>query len=239
MIGYFDDLAARLAAKGLPPDRVEATVEDLAAYAAEAEADPEAEFGPAASFADQLAADEGPAAPDPGVETWRWTADIYADERLLNRFGDEGWEVDKVDALGGFVSRRDPELLQRWEYRREMVSVHGHGYLDRRLAPDGWELCGTWVIWAWYKRPKAASVGPAAALDAPPPPPGRRNFLSRRFLLLVAVLVLAVGAVGTVRAVQSCDPADALGFITGIAVGGGLPLAVIALVAFWRDRRAR
>ncbi|MEU1025700.1 PLP-dependent transferase, partial [Streptomyces sp. NPDC005904] len=89
--GYLIDLAERLRARGLPADRVEATVEELAAHLEESGADPLEEFGPADEFAGQLVPATGeraPTAPAAHGETWRWTADTYVDEELLNRFGD-------------------------------------------------------------------------------------------------------------------------------------------------------
>ncbi|WP_125511981.1 hypothetical protein [Streptomyces sp. WAC 01529] len=245
--GYLVGLAERLRALGLPADRVEATVSDLAAHLEESGAeDAEAEFGPAEEFARQLApetsapgagASGGP--PEGHVETWRWTADTYVDEELLNRFGDEGWEVERVDALGRFVSHRDVARPQRWEYRRELVT-RGREGLDERLAPDGWEACGTWVVYAWFKRPKAASLGPAAEIASPPPVPERKNFLSRKFYGLLALLVTAVAVAGGGAALEDGEASTGLGFAGGLLVGACAPLGLILGFRLWRDRnRAR
>ncbi|MGW0907679.1 hypothetical protein [Streptomyces sp. NPDC002853] len=241
--GYLRDsyllaLADRLRELGLPADRVEATVADLGAHLDETDgAGPEAEFGPVDEFARELAPAgvQGPDTPEADVETWRWTADTYVDEELLNRFGGEGWEVERVDALGRFVSHRDLERPQRWEYRRELVT-RGREGLDERLAPDGWEACGNWIVYAWFKRPLAASLGPGAEVGSPPPAPGRRNFLSRKFYLLVAAMAVVVVLAGLVVAMNDGDTDSGLGFVGGLLAGALVPPA--ALWA-WQLRRSR
>ncbi|UFQ14914.1 MULTISPECIES: hypothetical protein [Streptomyces] len=226
---YLTALAERLRAHGLSADRVEATVADLTAHLEESGTkDPEAEFGPVEEFARQLAPEaatpDGP--PEEHVETWRWTADTGVDEELLNRFGDQGWEVERVDAVGRFVSHRDLARPQRWEYRRELIT-RGREDLDARLAPDGWEACGTWVIYAWFKRPKAASLGPAAEIAAPPPAPERTNFLSRKFYALLAFLGAAVVLGGIGAGLDDGDASSGFGFAAGLLAGACVPFGLI------------
>ncbi|MEU5958698.1 hypothetical protein [Streptomyces sp. NPDC047525] len=238
-MSYFDDLAAQLRQEGVPSDRVEATVADLAAHLEESGgADPEAEFGPVEEFARELVPAGGhePEVPEAHVETWRWTADTYVDEELLNRFGGEGWEVERVDALGRFVSHRDLERPQRWEYRRELVT-RGREGLDERLAPEGWEACGNWIVYAWFKRPLAASLGPGAEISAPPGVPGRWRFFSRRFYVLVGVAALAVVLAGVAVAVDDGDADSGFGFAGGLLVGALVPLAGLWGLQVWRARR--
>ncbi|GAA1906677.1 hypothetical protein GCM10009837_32740 [Streptomyces durmitorensis] len=238
-MSYFEDLAALLRQEGVPSDRVEATVADLAAHLEESGgADPEAEFGPVDEFARELvpAGGQEPEVPEAHVETWRWTADTYVDEELLNRFGGEGWEVERVDALGRFVSHRDLERPQRWEYRRELVT-RGREGLDERLAPEGWEACGNWIVYAWFKRPLAASLGPGAEISAPPGVPGRWRFFSRRFYVLAGVAALAVVLAGVAVAVDDGDADSGFGFAGGLFVGALVPLAAVWGLQVWRSRR--
>lgn len=238
-MSYFAELAALLREQGVPADHVEATVADLRAHLEESGgADPEAEFGPAEEFARELvpAGGQEPEVPGAHVETWRWTADTYVDEELLNRFGDEGWEVERVDALGRFVSHRDLERPQRWEYRRELVT-RGREGLDERLAPDGWEACGNWIVYAWFKRPLAASLGPDAEIPAPPEVPGRGRFYSRRFYVLVAVVAVAVVLAGVAVAVDDGDAGSGLGFVGGLLAGALVPFAALWSRQVWRSRR--
>ncbi|MEV0524448.1 hypothetical protein AB0I66_13580 [Streptomyces sp. NPDC050439] len=236
---YLLDLADRLRELGLPADRIEATVADLGAHLDESDgADPEAEFGSVDEFARELApaGAQRPDAPGAHVETWRWTADTYVDEELLNRFGDEGWEMERVDALGRFVSHRDLERPQRWEYRRELVT-RGREGLDERLAPDGWEACGNWIVYAWFKRPLAASLGPGAEVGSPPPAPGRRWFLSRKFALLVIAAGVVVVLAGLMVALDDGEASSGLGFAAGILAGALFPLAALWSWQVWRSRR--
>ncbi|MEV7801880.1 hypothetical protein AB0O28_02900 [Microbispora sp. NPDC088329] len=234
MSGYFDELSTLLRAGGVPAEQVEATVSDLAAYVAETGADPEEEFGPAGDFAGQLLAARRPEADAADATEWRWTADVFAERQMLARLGDQGWEVDRVDHLGRFVSHRDPERPQRWEYRRELVPPGGAGALVARLAPDGWEPCGTWICFEYFKRPKAASVGPAAQLESPPAAPGRNVFFSRRFYLVLAVLLLALIVPGIILGSSDGDAAD---FYAGMTVGVCVAVAVLTLMWLWTARR--
>ncbi|MCQ4208805.1 hypothetical protein [Streptomyces longispororuber] len=156
---YWDELARLLRTRGLPPEHAAATVAELGAHhGGPGPADPAGAFGPAAELARRLA--PGQATADERFESWRWSADTYADQALLDRFGDDGWEVEDIDALGRFVSRRNPERPRYWEYRRDVVPGD-RGARDAELAHDGWEPCGTWVVYAWYKRPKAPPPAPA------------------------------------------------------------------------------
>ncbi|MCS0636641.1 hypothetical protein NX801_13425 [Streptomyces sp. LP05-1] len=205
---YFQELAAALRGAGVPADRADATVADLTGHLAETGADPLAEFGPATEFAARLAGggpeNTGPDEPDePGAaaESWRWTCDIYNDRRLLGIYGDQGWEVERLDTLGRFVCRRSPGTALRWEYRREPMTLLNRRAVIDRLAPEGWELCGEWILYAYFKRPRAAEAGPAAALTELPAPPPRSLFLSRHgklvlglcaSLVLLSLVLLAV-----------------------------------------------
>lgn len=189
---YFDELADRLRARGLPEDAVSRTVDDLAAFVAESGTDPAQEFGAPGEFASEVAPDEaragartGPVPPDE-AETWKWRADAFHERDVLDRYGDEGWEVERVDGTGRFVSRRDPDAPQRWEYRRETVLPGRRDAVVDRLAPDGWEPCGTWICFEYFKRPKAASIGPEAKLRDVPRTPSGRNFWSKRFYGFIA-----------------------------------------------------
>ncbi|MFF5247740.1 hypothetical protein ACFY3V_25935 [Streptosporangium sp. NPDC000095] len=238
---YFDDLAVLLAEAGMPADRVGAMVAELAGYLAESGGDPEEEFGLAAELAGELTGTSAPPA-EPAVDarTWSWTADLFHDVTMLNEYGAQGWEVDRVDARGLFVCARDPEHPQQWEYRRELVAGGRRRSVLDRLAPDGWEPCGTWVGLGYFKRPRAASLGPAAELTAPPGAPDRGIFLSPRFYAFVAgllvVLALAVAALLRFGELDG-DLSTVLGLLTGAAVGALVPMTLL-WIAQRRGRRS-
>jgi len=228
---YFTDLAARLRERGVTEERITATIDDLATYLSESGTDPEEEFGPAADFARRLCADDeaaGDAASAPASGTWKWTADIFIDQQRLNEFGAQGWEVETVDKNGMFVSRRDPERPQRWEYRREVVRPARRAALAESLAPDGWEPCGTWWYYAYFKRPLAASVGPTAEVASPPPAPRARLFLSGRYYLLAActIILLVLAAVVIGWMLDSVTPIEILDYAAGAVVGAAVAFAV-------------
>ena len=233
---YFDELAVRLREAGVPAERIVATVDDLRAYLADSGGDPEEEFGPAAAFAEHLVATTDHA--DGGTATgerWTWTADIFTDQQRLNEFGEQGWEVQGIDRLGRFVCTRDPEHPQRWEYRREVVTPTGRDALTQRLAPEGWEPCGTWFCYAYYKRPHAALVGPEAKIGDPPPRPGRRLFFSPALYGFIAVAFTAAVVLGlsslAVLDRAGLDDDDGPSTLLGMAVGALSALVVIGAIA--------
>ncbi|GAA2466909.1 hypothetical protein [Streptomyces macrosporus] len=223
---YFTELADRLRARGLAEARVTAVLADLHEYLLDADTTPEAEFGPVEEFAEQLVrggTDASPAEPagEPGprAEEWRWLCDAYTDRELLARFGDQGWEVERIDRLGRFVCRRDPAGAMRWEYRREIVSRKDHDEVAARLAPDGWEPCGRWTYITYFKRPRAAVTGPAAELPAVPEPPARRLFLGSKYRWLLVAAAAAWGVAGVVLLVTDASPFTPA-TLTGTLVGG-------------------
>ncbi|MFF3444056.1 hypothetical protein [Streptosporangium sp. NPDC002721] len=238
---YFDELAVLLAKAGMSADRAGAMLDELAGYLAESGGDPEEEFGPAAGLAGELAGTSAPPAePAADARTWSWTADLFHDVKLLNEYGAQGWEVDRVDARGLFVCARDPEYPQQWEYRRELVAAgRRRGVLDR-LTPDGWEPCGTWVGFEYFKRPRAASLGPAAELTAPPRAPDRGIFLSSGFYAFVAgILVVTALAVAVLLRFGRLDgeASTILGLLCGAAVGALIPMTAL-WIARRRDRKS-
>ncbi|MGW7433092.1 hypothetical protein ACWGIN_26550 [Streptomyces sp. NPDC054861] len=221
---YFDELATALRAAGVPAEQITATVSELRGHLADAGSSPEEEFGPAARFAARLGGTAPTAAePDGGAETWLWTADIYNDRRLLAHYGDQGWEVEGLDGLGRFRCRRVPGAALRWEYRRELISGKRRAEALDRLTPEGWEMCGEWTVYAYFKRPKAASEGPAGALDTLPARPGRWLFLSREGKALLAVWAVLVAAMVAVVFFGALDlPPLTVVFAALFGLAGGL-----------------
>ncbi|MEU2232058.1 hypothetical protein [Streptomyces vietnamensis] len=191
---YFAELAEALRAAHVPDEQIAATVEDLRAHLAETGTAPEEEFGPAAVFAAQLGGPApAPGEPDERAENWTWTADIFNDRRMLAVHGDQGWEVESLDAIGRFVCRRTPGSALRWEYRREITAGRRRSRVLDELTPEGWELCGEWLVYGYFKRPRAATAGPAGTVGAPPAAPKRWLFLSRRGKAVLGLWFLLVG----------------------------------------------
>ncbi|MCE7081459.1 hypothetical protein [Streptomyces sp. ST2-7A] len=237
--GWFTELAEELRRRGMAERRVGETVTELSDHLLDSGADPADEFGPAADLAARLAGDgtgptDGDALPesadDAGAREWRFVCDQYVDRDVLNRQGDLGWEVVRIDALGRFVCRRDPAEPLRWEYRREVVRRRERGEHAAELAPDGWEPCGYWLYMAYYKRPLSAATGTAGALEPGDAEPGRPWYFGRR----VRVMYLACGVVllCTVPGVflnGGPDTATWIGAAVGGVIGGG--------VGWWAMRR--
>ncbi|RJL24189.1 hypothetical protein [Bailinhaonella thermotolerans] len=234
---YFQELAAGLAEAGMPGDRIRATVDELSGYLTESGGTPEEEFGPVAELVRELvpeAAPEKAGEPAEGARTWRWTADMLHDVEMLNRYGAQGWEVEGI-SRGKFVSTRDPERPQQWEYRRENVTSLNRARVHAELAPDGWEPCGRWIFVEYFKRPKAASVGPEAELSDPPEAPRRTFFMSRAYwVLLACVLALAVGGV-----VLTDLAGQGSNFKIGMIAGAVAAVAVAGVLMGVQSRRER
>ncbi|MFC9088411.1 DUF2812 domain-containing protein [Nocardiopsis dassonvillei] len=233
MSDYLTRLAELLGERGVDTDRSRVLLEDLAAHTAESGADPEEEFGPAEEFAEALAPptggrDEAAAEPDVLV----WSADAFEGPARLAAMGAQGWEVERVDRLGRFVSRRAPERPQTWEYRQELSPGPGdRGRLAERLAPDGWEPCGHWSALAYFKRPGSATAGPAAELASPPAPGRRRYFLGWRGALTIGACLLIAAVAGTWSVLRLVDGSEGVADWAGFAVGAVLgALLVIGLL---------
>jgi hypothetical protein len=234
---YFEDLAERLRSRGVPAEQVAATVDELSGYLAETGTDPEEEFGPVDAFAEQLTTartpgDTGtgdPNAPGASDESWSFHADAFNEVELLRRFGEQGWEVVSYDIATGFDCRRSLEHPQRWEYRREIVPPRRRRTAAARLAEDGWETAATFMSWHYFKRPVAATAGPAGELDAAPVPPERRVYVSRTLGAYGAVTwgVCMAALVGIVL-----FSASGLGGLSGSAVAGAFAGFAILLIVF-------
>jgi len=236
---YFEKLAVLMREREVPQERVDTLVSELTAYAAETGDGPVEEFGPVAELAEQLSEreraglDPGFPEPEDGAETWVWTADAFKEQRLLDRFGSQGWEVDKLDRLGRFVCRRDLEHPMRWEYLRATVGHLKRPSLTEQLGPEGWEQCGVWGPFTYFKRPGAVLAGPAARIGEPPAPPRKRVYIGKWLYAWIAVWVAVLVAL-LWRGVPGLDLSDGgtlAGVCVGLLVGGALAWSV------WRAGR--
>ncbi|MBR8741290.1 DUF2812 domain-containing protein [Nocardiopsis sp. MG754419] len=237
-MNYLDALAGLLREHGVPEERVRGTTDDLAAFLAEGDLDPEEEFGPVDRFADELVGEEGP---EPEPESLVWAADSFVATDRLNEKGAEGWEIDRVDRLGRFVGHR-AEDPQSWEYRQEIApGRRERARLADRIAPEGWEPCGHYFTFAYFKRARAAVVGPAAELGEERREPGpRRYFWSLRGLVLmgVSLVVLTMALYSLAGTLWEGDAADRVSTLAGAVVGGLLSVGVV-LGLFWVVARLR
>jgi hypothetical protein len=231
-MSYLDELETLLREREVPEERVRETVDDLAAFVAEGGVDPREEFGSVEEFADDLTG--GDAGAETGTETMVWAADSFEAQGRLNELGAQGWEVDHLNRKGAFVSHRD-ENPQAWEYRQESaLGRRERARMAERLAPQGWEPCGHYFTFAYFKRPLAALVGPEAELDERPEPARKRFFwgvpgavLTTFFLALLMVSLLSLGLT-----LWEGDAADRLMTLLGALVGGLLGLAVMTVVVW-------
>ena len=238
-MSYLDELATLLREREVTEDRIRSTTDDLAAFLAEGDLDPEEEFGPPAEFADDLVGEEGP---EPTPESLVWAADSFVATERLDELGAQGWEVDRVDRFGRFVSHRGAEP-QIWEYRQEIApGRRERTRLAGILAPEGWEPAGHYFTFAYFKRAKAALVGPAAELAERPEPTRKRFFWSLPGLLTVgiALVVLVISLFTLGGTLWEGDTADRVATMAGAGVGAlvgvGAVLGVFWLVARVRNR---
>ena len=237
--GYFAELDRRLRERGMPRENAAALVAELAGHTADSGTDPHTEFGPAADFAGQLApADGGTCGPEPDAEHWTWTADAYTDQAVMNRMGAQGWEIERVDRLGRFVSSRDPQSSLRWEYRRDVVARRDRAAHAASIAADGWEPCGHWLYLAYYKRPLAVLDGPAATLADPPERPARSVYFTRRLYLHLAWTLLCLCVLVLLLTLGFPGSSDG-GRDSSAPVGAGVGAVLGALLGFWLLRRQR
>ncbi len=231
-MSYLNELETLLRERGVAEERVRETVSDLAAFTAESGADPEEEFGPVAEFADDLAGSDG----EPGVggEVLVWGADAFVAPVRMNEMGAQGWEIDLVDRQGRFVSHRE-ENPQAWEYRQESaLGRRERARMAERMAPEGWEPCGHYFTHAYFKRARAALVGPEAEL-AERPAPARKRFFWGVPGLAVTAFFLVVGVVSLLslgRTLWEGDNADRAATLLGALVGAGVGLVAMTVVVW-------
>lgn len=235
-MSYLEELETLLRERGVAEERVRDTVDDLAAFVAEGGADPEEEFGPVTEFADDLTggADEAGTGTGKEGETLVWGADSFAALGKMNELGAQGWEVDRLDGKGAFVSHRD-ENPQAWEYRQESaLGKRERARIAERLAPEGWEPCGHYFTFAYFKRTRAAVVGPEAELAERPEPARKRFFwgvpglaVTTFFLALLVVSLISLG-----QTIRQGDAADRVSSLLGAVTGGVLGLVVMTVVVW-------
>jgi hypothetical protein len=48
------------------------------------------------------------------------------------------------------MAQRD---VTRWEYRRRTATARNEMTVLREMGEDGWELCGVWLFFLYFKRP--------------------------------------------------------------------------------------
>ncbi|MGW5878613.1 DUF2812 domain-containing protein [Nocardiopsis terrae] len=235
-MSYLDELEKLLRERGVAPEWIRATTDDLAAFMAEGGTDPEEEFGPVAEFADDLTGEDGGtgSATESGTETLVWGADAFESPARMNEMGAQGWEVDRVDPRGRFVSHRG-EHPQTWEYRQESaLGSRERARTAGRLASEGWEPCGHYFVFAYFKRARAALVGPRAELTERPEPARKRFFWSLPGLAVTAIaLVVGVtGLFGLAQTLWAGDTADRVATLLG-ALAGAATGAVAMTLVFW------
>ncbi|MEV5571205.1 hypothetical protein AB0L06_14240 [Spirillospora sp. NPDC052269] len=240
---YFEELADGLRRLGVAEDRIGPLVGELSGHLAETGADPEDEFGPAVRFAAEFAEGAGAEAaaggPAADAERWVWSADASVDQEMMNRFGAQGWEIERVDHLGRFVSRRDLASPTQWEYRRDVVGRRDRAAHAEELAPDGWEPCGHWLFLAYSKRPLAAVAGPAADIATPAGRPGRSYYFTRGLWAPLAVLVASLALSGILLATAFATDSGGStvrGMLFGLPVG--LLLGAVGAFLAYRRKRA-
>lgn len=156
---YLTELAEHLRAAGLAPERVDDVLGELRDHLAASGELPEATFGPVGRFAADLLAESADPVPDaavPGVEQRTFRATALDEVDILAELGRDGWELTGVRDFGLHASRpRDVAARRPWQYeRRRTLRARA---LEQRMRADGWEPCGRWVPFSYFKRPGPAS----------------------------------------------------------------------------------
>lgn len=150
---YLSELAASLQARGADSARMSEAVAEVEVHLAESGEDPLEAFGPPDEYAERLLLREERRADRADAQwterTFRATA--FGEMGLLKEAGRQGWELTEVGGYALHCRRpRDPEAARRWEYRRR-VSVDRGAILENMTAL-GWEPCGVWLPFHYFKR---------------------------------------------------------------------------------------
>lgn len=88
-------------------------------------------------------------------QTWehqKRRANAFSELGILERMGDEGWELTGFGA-GYLLFRRpeDPTLRRTWQYHRQegLLSTAERASLEKA----GWSFCGSWIaVFHYFKR---------------------------------------------------------------------------------------
>lgn len=156
---YLTEVAGRLRAGGLPDDRVDDLGAELRAHLAASNETPEDAFGPAATFAADLLAESAAPAPDaaaPGVEERTFRATALDEVGILAELGADGWELTGVRDFG-LHARRPYEAAARRAWRYERRRTLRARATEQQMRAGGWEPCGRWLPFSYFKRPGPAS----------------------------------------------------------------------------------
>lgn len=152
---YLDELADRLRCRAVETERVDELLAELRGHLAESGERPQDAFGPCEHFAADLLAEEAHADPPSATaedeqRTFRATA--LDEVEILESIGDDGWELTGVRDFGLHARRpRDPGARRRWEYQRRRAWRGGP--LEEQMRAEGWEPCGRWRPFRYFKRP--------------------------------------------------------------------------------------
>lgn len=149
---YLTELADRLLARGVDNHRVKDLLTELQDHLADSGESPQAAFGPCSSFADALLREElsteGSASRTVERRTFRATA--FDELGILSELGRDGWELTDVGLVGLHAQRaRDPDAWRAWEYKR-CTTLRP---VVERMRADGWQPCGHWLAFHYFKRP--------------------------------------------------------------------------------------
>lgn len=151
---YLENLAAHLQRRGVGDKRIRDIAAEAESHLVESGEAPEEAFGTVEEYAERMAVHEENLAarstpPDYHHRTFRATA--FGEMSILEFAGREGWELVDVGALALFCRRPvDENQICRWEYKRR--TGRHETIIREEMAENGWEPCGNWLPFHYFKR---------------------------------------------------------------------------------------
>jgi len=155
---YLEQLAGNLQHYGVEAIQIGEIIAEVESHLAESGEDAVEAFGPPDAYAEHRAASvERGAAPDDVWQRRTFRATAFDEMRILAAAGQDGWELTDVAAFA-LPCRRpwDPCTVRRWAYRRR-VGINRDALVTEMRAA-GWEPCGLWLPFHYFKRPLAAAT---------------------------------------------------------------------------------
>ena len=155
---YLGELTAHLQCRGVSEKRIAEIIAEVENHLHESGEQSKEAFGPAAAYAEKMAAFTENNPPEDEDTQWHnrtFKATAFDEMETLGWAGKEGWELVDVGPLALFCKR--PVVLNQgfhWEYVRR-TGTHRRSIVEEMITSK-WEPCGQWIVFHYFKR----KVGP-------------------------------------------------------------------------------
>lgn len=151
---YLGELTAHLHHRGVDEKSIGDIVSEVENHLHESGEQAKEAFGPAAVYAEKMAAFRENNPPSSSPAEWHnrtFKATAFDEMETLRWAGQEGWELVDVGPLALFC-RRPAKMNEgmNWEYVRR-TGTHRRAIVEEMINSK-WETCGHWIVFHYFKR---------------------------------------------------------------------------------------